>query len=89
MARQIIYSKEFDAAVEILGGYRAIDRVLEAVIDGLDRNPYGFNKFENDFISFRYAITKPSDDAPSLIVVFIVNDAKDVILEHIEENPDY
>lgn len=51
--RQIIYSIAFDQAVDALGGYRIIDRALDTVIDGLYRNPYGFNKFESDFLSFR------------------------------------
>lgn len=89
MARQIIFSHEFSAAVDSLGGYRAVDRAMESIMEGLEKNPYGFHHFESDFISFRYAMTKPIDDLPSLVVVFIINDAKDVILEHIEENPGY
>ena len=87
--RQLIYTAEFDAAVDALGGYRAVDRAMEAIIDGLYRNPYAFHKFENDFMSFRYALTKPIDEMPSLVVVFNINQDKDVLLEHIEENPGY
>jgi hypothetical protein len=56
--RQIIYSTAFDHAVDVLGGYRSIDVAIDTIIDALYRNPYGFNKFESDFISFRYAITR-------------------------------
>jgi hypothetical protein len=85
MARQIIFSHDFDAAVERLGGYRSIDVALDTIMDGLEKNPYGFERFENDYVSFRYAMTKPIDDMPSLVVYFIINDEKDVILEDIEE----
>lgn len=33
--RQIIFSREFDLAVEALGGYRLVDTALEVVIEGL------------------------------------------------------
>jgi len=83
--RQIIYSVGFDHAVEKLGGYRFIDEALDTVVDGLYRNPYGFEKFENDFISFRYAITEPTLDLPALVVVFSIAEKGDVTLEYIEE----
>ncbi len=89
MRRHIIFDKSFDAAVESLGGYRAIDRAIDTIIDSLDRNPYAFPKFENDFISFRYAMTKPVDDLPSLVVIFSIGEDKNVTLEHVEENPGY
>lgn len=87
MGRQIIYARSFEEAVETLGGYRAIDRAIDTVIDALYRNPYGFRKFENDYISFRYAITRPIDDIPALTIVFLITENGDVILEHIEEAP--
>ena len=86
--RQIIYSIAFDQAVDALGGYRIIDRALDTVIDGLYRNPYGFNKFESDFISFRYAITKAAPDLFPLIIIFTIAENGDVILEHVEEKLD-
>lgn len=86
MGRQIIYAAEFDHGVDALGGYRAIDRAIDTVIDALYRNPHGFNKFENDFISFRYALTKPIDYIPALIIIFSIAANGDVTLEHIEEN---
>lgn len=89
MSREIIYSKDFDKAVDKLGGYRSVDRAIDTVLDGLRRDPYGFNKFENDHLSFRYAITKPIEEMPALAVVFVINTQKDVILEHVEEYQDY
>lgn len=83
--RQIIYSVAFDRAVEALGGYRAIDTALDTIIDGLYRNPYGFNKFENDYISFRYAITLATAEMPPLVVIFVIGENGDVTLEHVEE----
>lgn len=83
--RQIIYAVEFDQEVEALGGYRAIDEALDTILDGLYRNPYGFNKFENEFISFRYVITKAISSLPPLVVVFSIASNGDVTLEHIEE----
>jgi len=82
--RNIIASEAFEACVERLGGYRAIDDALEAVIDGLMRNPYGFPRFENDHVSFRYVCTKGTMFVPALYVVFRIEN-KDVILEHVEE----
>jgi hypothetical protein len=83
--RQIIYSIGFDRGVEALGGYRMVDRALDTIIDGLYRNPHGFGKFENDYISFRYAITTATSDMPSLVVTFTIDGNGDVTLEHIEE----
>jgi hypothetical protein len=85
--RQIIYSRAFDEGVEKLGTYRVIDRALDTIMDGLHRNPYGFQKFENDFISFRYAITKAIDDIVPLVVIFTIAENGDVTLEHIEQGP--
>jgi hypothetical protein len=83
--RQIIYSVEFDQAVELLGGYRSIDKAIDTIIDALYHNPFGFNKFENDFISFRYAITKQVEWIPPLVVTFTIAKNGDVTLEYIEE----
>lgn len=84
--RSIIASEAFEACVERLGGYRAVDDALEAIIDGLMRDPYGFPRFENDFVSFRYACTMRTRWTPALYVVFRI-ERRDVILEHIEELP--
>ena len=67
--RQIIYTVGFDRDVEALGGYRMIDVALDTIIDGLYRNPYGFQKFESDFISFRYAITVRTAEMPELVAL--------------------
>jgi hypothetical protein len=78
--RQIIFAKSFDEAA----GYRLIDEALEIVTDGLRLNPYAFPKFESDWISFRYAVTRASGIAPPLIFVFQVLKNKDVELTHVE-----
>ena len=75
---------DFDKAVEKIGGYRVADDALEVVMDGLRLNPYGFPKFENDWTSFRYVITKAVGTTPSLLFVFQVLSDKDVELTHVE-----
>lgn len=85
IGRQIIYGLAFTRGVETLGGYRSLDRAIDTVLDALYRNPFGFNKFENDHISFRYAITEVTADLPSLVIVFSIGENGDVTLEHIEE----
>lgn len=83
--RQIVYSLAFEAEVEALGGYRWVDESLDPIMDGLYRNPYGFQRFESDLISFRYAIAVGTFDLPPLVVIFSIGDNGDVTLEHIEE----
>jgi hypothetical protein len=51
--RSIIWSDEFSAQVEQAGGARLVDEALSPILDGLMRNPYGFEKIENDHVSFR------------------------------------
>ena len=87
--REIIFDESFDAAAEALGGYWVIDRALEAVLDGRRLNPYGFHLFENDHVSFRYVITSRIGDIPPLVFTFIINDAKDVVLKHVERHETY
>ena len=78
--RGIIFSKEFDIAVESVGGYRLVDEALDTVIDGLLLNPYGYSKYENDYVSFRYVKTKPFGHVPPLVFFFIILTNKDVEL---------
>ncbi len=89
MDRTIIYSKDFDDCVEGIGGYRAIDTVLETIVDGLRRNPFGFPRFENDALSFRYATTDRLGNIPPLYVIFTVNADRTVTLVHVEEIQSY
>jgi hypothetical protein len=89
MPRQIIYELTFDSAVDELGGYARLDVAIDPVVDALGLNPYAFPRFENDFISFRYAITKPIEELPSFVIYFTINPKGDVSLEHIEENSPY
>jgi hypothetical protein len=80
--RHIIWSDEFSKCVEELGGARAVDRALDPLMDALMRNPYGFDAVQNDWTSFRYARTKAIGNlVPALIVVFTIDDTKDVILQ--------
>ncbi len=85
MDRTIIYSKDFDHCVERIGGYRAIDIVLETIVDGLRRNPFGFPKVENDTLSFRYAMTDRLGNIAPLYVIFTINADRTVTLVHVEE----
>ena len=49
------------------------------------RNPYGFPKFEHDFISFRYARTKPIEGyIPALVVFFVIDPDGTVVLNWVE-----
>lgn len=82
--RQVIYSKEFDVAVENLGGYEIVDPALDVILDGLSLNPYGFSKVENDTVSFRYAVTERVAECPPLLVYFQILDNRDVELTHVE-----
>ena len=84
--RQIIFTAAFDIEVEKLGGYRIIDPSLDMIVDGLYRNPFGYFKFENDFVSFRYAITRATVSVPALVVIFTIEKNGDVTLEHVEEH---
>ncbi len=85
--RSIIWSEEFSQQVRHAGGARAVDEALEPILDGLQRNPFGFHKFENDFTSFRYART---DALPgklgALTVIFTIDEQKNVILEWFNED---
>src|SRR4051794_664187 len=68
-------------------GHRAIDLAMEPIIDGLMRNPFGFKYFENNWVKFRYARTKPIGGiVPGLVVVFSIDENKNVILNWVEED---
>ena len=85
--RQIIWSDEFTAQVEKAGGARLVDEALSPILDGLWRNPYGFRKFENDFVSFRYAKTEAlAGKLGALTVVFTIDKEKNVVLQWYEED---
>lgn len=86
--RQIVEGTGFKASVERLGGYRAIDLALEPIVEALYRDPYGFPYFENDWTRFRYARTKRIAFVPPLVVIFNMDDVNNVVLEHVEEDPD-
>lgn len=70
--------------VENLGGAKRLDEALAPFMEGLMRDPYGFPKFENDFTSFRFVQTKETPFVPQLVIVFTIDDNKNVVLEHIE-----
>ena len=89
MSREIIFSEEFDIAVQEVGGYWVIDRALEAVLDGVRLNPYGYPKFENDEYSFRYVITSRIGDIPALVFTFTIDERKNVVLQHVERHEPY
>ena len=86
--REIIETEEFTVSVEKLGGYRAVDEALATIMEGLYRNPYGFDHFEFPPFSFRYARTKKIGFVPPLVVVFRIDETGNVYLEHIEEDQD-
>jgi hypothetical protein len=83
--RQIIEGANFARCVEAVGGYRAVDRALETIIEALMRNPYGFPSIENDWCRIRYARTKMIERyIPPLLVAFTINEDNDVVLEWLE-----
>lgn len=85
--REIIWSESFNDCVAALGGAEAIDRALDPLMDALYRNPYGFEKFENDWTSFRCARTKAIGyDVTALVLVFSIDQNKNVVLQWIEED---
>jgi hypothetical protein len=86
--REIIASAYFDECVADLGGYRAIDVAMEPLIEGLMRNPYGFQRFEHDIdaLSFRYARTKRIGAVPPLYFVFRIDQQKNIVLELVAED---
>lgn len=89
MRRQIIFSREFDADVERLGGYRSIDRAIETIEFALVQNPYAFEHFESEFVSFRYVITKAIGELPPLSIVFTIDGRGNVTLEKIFDAASY
>ena len=87
--RNIIEGPDFATAVEKLGGYRLIDAALEPILDGLSKEPYGFERFENDWCSFRYARTRQIEGyVPALVIIFSIDASKNVVLEWVEEADD-
>lgn len=83
MRRQIIFSHAFTADAEAYGGYSEIDIAIETVEEALIGNPFAFPKFESDFVSFRYVLTKPIEDLPALAFLFTIDDRGNVTLEKI------
>ena len=87
--RQIIWSKDFTNQVNRVIGAEAADEALAPILDGLMRNPYGFDKFENDFTSFRYAKTEPViGKVGALTVIFVIDDDRNVVLQWFDEISD-
>lgn len=85
--RQIIWSAEFSEQVEKAGGFRLVDEALSPIIDGLMRNPYGFPKFENDFVSFRYARTEAlHGKLGALTIIFTIEKDRSVVLQWYDED---
>lgn len=86
--KRVVFTDECNQAAERLGGYARIDCSLDAFWDGLYRNPYGFPKYESDWFSVRYIITKPIYDVPPLIWYISVS-ADEVLLLYVEEYEKY
>lgn len=87
--RNIIEGPHFAECVRKLGGHRIIDEAMEPIIEALSNNPYGFTKVQNDWCDFRYVRTQAIDGhIPSLVLVFVIDSNKDVVLEWIDEIDD-
>lgn len=82
--REIIYSNDFDLAVDTVGGYSIVDDALEIVIDGLRLNPYGYPLFESDLISFRWIVVEATTTRPPLYFTFQILSNRNVELLHVE-----
>jgi hypothetical protein len=87
--RGIRADPSFNEAVERLGGQRLVDEAMEPILDGLYRNPWGFECIENDWIRVRYAITIPTETLPALLIIFKIESDNDVTLLHAEESETY
>lgn len=81
----IIETEGFRDAVEKIGGFRFVDEALATIMDGLHRNPFGFHRFESQYVSFRYARTLQIGNVPPLVVIFRIEMPETIYLEHIEE----
>lgn len=88
-ARSIMFDPDCDKAAEALGGYARIDISLEAVWDGLQREPRGFDIIQTDWGSVRYVRTKRVADVPELIWQFVVDQDDNVLIVHVEECEQY
>jgi hypothetical protein len=85
--RSIIWSDDFSEQVEKAGGARLIDEALSPIVDGLMRNPYGFARFENDFVSFRYAKTEAIfGKLGALTIIFTIDKERNVVLQWYDED---
>ena len=85
--RSIIWSVDFTEQVNTAGGPRIVDEALSPIVDSLMRNPYGFEKVENDWASFRYAKTEAiPGKLGALTVIFTIDTQKNVILEWFDED---
>lgn len=85
--RSIIWSADFSQQVAKAGGARIVDEALDPIIDGLMRNPYGFEKFENDHTSFRYAKTEAiPGKLGALTVIYTIDSEKCVVLQWFDED---
>ena len=88
--RNIVWSAEFEEQVARAGGAEVVDDALAPIVDALMRDPYGFEKFENDFTSFRYAKTEPMiGKLGALTIIFTIDRNKDVVLQWFEEDPPF
>ena len=86
--RSIVYSQQCEIDVERFGGWHLLDRVLEPILDGLSRNPYGFPKYESDWCSVRYVPTLPLGSVPPLMWVFTI-EPQTVTFQYVEEAERY
>lgn len=88
IGRSIVYSQHCSEDVKRFGGWLALDRVLEPILDGLSNNPYGFTKYECDWLSVRYVATIAQGTIPALMWVFTI-EAETITLQYVEEAEDY
>jgi hypothetical protein len=87
--RRVLFEDCFGEAAEQFGGYKAIDFILDPVIDALYNNPFACNLIENNWVRVRYVTTNPVGTIPALCIYFRIDDNGDVFLYDVDRYEPY
>jgi hypothetical protein len=89
-SRKVFFDQSFEDAVQQFGGYRALDELLNPIVDALQRNPYASKIVESDYVRCRYVTTTPFGDVPALCILFRIEAATlDMVIYDAEELQPY